>query len=107
MTSRASRKKQTNTVFNPQLVGEGERVPCVIIDPGHGGEDGGAVGADGILEKHLNLSVSENVRDIFTLFGIPVQMTREEAVALPLSVTVTDSAELSPSPRESTIRSSV
>lgn len=57
-------------------VGEGEPVPAVIIDPGHGGEDGGAVGADGTLEKNLNLAVSENVRDIFTLFGIPVEMTR-------------------------------
>lgn len=60
------------------VVGEGEPSPCVIIDPGHGGEDGGAVGADGTLEKHLNLAVSENLRDIFTLFGIPAAMTREE-----------------------------
>lgn len=59
-------------------VGEGEPSPAVIIDPGHGGEDGGAVGADGTLEKHLNLAVSENIRDIFTLFGIPAAMTREE-----------------------------
>ncbi len=60
------------------VVGESESSPAVIIDPGHGGEDGGAVGADGTLEKHLNLAVSENVRDIFALFGIPVAMTREE-----------------------------
>jgi len=59
-------------------VEEGKPCPTVIIDPGHGGEDGGAVAPDGTLEKHLNLAVSENVRDIFTLFGISVQMTREE-----------------------------
>jgi N-acetylmuramoyl-L-alanine amidase len=76
--SRSVRYFSSLAAEDAAAVGEGERVPCVIIDPGHGGEDGGAVGADGTLEKHLNLSVSENVRDIFTLFGIPVQMTREE-----------------------------
>ena len=27
----------------------------VVIDPGHGGEDGGAVSADGVEESHINL----------------------------------------------------
>lgn len=53
-----------------------EEVPDVIIDPGHGGEDGGAVGVDGTFEKGLNLMISENVRDIFGLFGIRADMTR-------------------------------
>ena len=30
----------------------------VIIDAGHGGEDGGAVGDDGTLEKDLNLDIA-------------------------------------------------
>ncbi|MBE6598825.1 MAG: cell wall hydrolase [Ruminococcaceae bacterium] len=58
-------------------VAESEQAPIVIIDPGHGGEDGGAVGADGTLEKGLNLMISENIRDIFSLFGITAEMTRE------------------------------
>lgn len=50
--------------------------PAVIIDPGHGGEDGGASGADGTLEKELNLIISQNIHDILELFGVPAEMTR-------------------------------
>lgn len=31
--------------------------PTIILDAGHGGEDGGAVGVDGIIEKDINLSI--------------------------------------------------
>ena len=37
------------------LIGE---KPVFVIDPGHGGEDGGAVGADGVRESEINLAVS-------------------------------------------------
>ena len=30
----------------------------VVVDPGHGGEDGGASSADGALESHINLAVA-------------------------------------------------
>jgi N-acetylmuramoyl-L-alanine amidase len=33
--------------------------PVIIIDAGHGGFDGGAVGTDGIEEKTINLSISK------------------------------------------------
>ena len=36
----------------------GEKAPVIVIDPGHGGEDGGASSEDGLLEKDLNLEVS-------------------------------------------------
>ena len=48
----------------------------VIIDPGHGGTDGGAVG-NGIVEKDLTLLISEVMYDEFKRLGIPVYMTRE------------------------------
>ena len=48
----------------------------VIIDPGHGGTDGGAVG-NGIIEKDLTLLISEVMYDEFKRLGIPVYMTRE------------------------------
>ena len=39
-----------------------EEVPteqiCVLIDPGHGAEDGGAVSDDGVVEKGINLAIS-------------------------------------------------
>ncbi len=43
----------------------------VILDAGHGGEDGGAVAADGTMEKDLNLAISNAIAGYFELFGIP------------------------------------
>lgn len=50
----------------------------VLIDPGHGGEDGGAVGINGTLEKDLNLALSKNLREILTFSGYQTIMTRYE-----------------------------
>lgn len=53
----------------------------LIIDPGHGGEDGGAI-ANGVVEKDLNLEISKKLRDFFFLTGINTHMTRTEDVLL-------------------------
>ncbi|MBQ3527116.1 MAG: N-acetylmuramoyl-L-alanine amidase [Clostridia bacterium] len=55
---------------------------AVVIDPGHGGEDGGCIGGDGTLEKELNLSVAKKVYDILTFAGIKCEMTRKDDVML-------------------------
>lgn len=55
---------------------ESEKI--LLIDPGHGGIDGGAVSINGIVEKHINLSISLKVRDKLTTLGYRVLMTREE-----------------------------
>ena len=49
--------------------------PLLVIDPGHGGEDGGASVA-GILEKDVNLAVSMKAGDLCAVLGIPVLFTR-------------------------------
>lgn len=49
----------------------------VIIDPGHGGIDGGAVAKDGTVEKDINLAVSFKLKMILVLLGYNVVMTRE------------------------------
>lgn len=51
---------------------------CVVIDAGHGGIDGGAVGVDGSLEKDINLAVAKRLRELLELTGIECVMTREE-----------------------------
>lgn len=48
----------------------------VIIDPGHGGADGGAEGLADMSEKYYNLDISLRLRDIFLLAGYEVVMTR-------------------------------
>lgn len=54
----------------------------IIIDPGHGGFDGGAVGAGGTVEKNVNLAVSLKLRDMLTDAGFEVVMTRDSDRAL-------------------------
>lgn len=50
----------------------------IVLDPGHGGEDGGCVSEGGILEKDLNLIVGEKIRGILSASGYDVLMTRSE-----------------------------
>lgn len=57
-------------------------VKTVIIDPGHGGVDGGAVSADGIVEKEINLSISMKLKSLCELAGINVIMTRESDISI-------------------------
>lgn len=57
-------------------------IPTVIIDAGHGGEDGGAVGKNGVYEKELNLLIAADLRDMLSAEGINVVMTRETDVLL-------------------------
>ena len=54
----------------------------VVLDAGHGGEDGGAVSASGLYEKDLNLAVATLVRELLESNGIRVVMTRETDVLL-------------------------
>lgn len=49
----------------------------IIIDAGHGGEDGGTQSKNGILEKDINLSISEKVYSYLTSLGINAVMVRE------------------------------
>lgn len=50
----------------------------IIIDAGHGGEDGGAVGINNVLEKDLNLELSLLLADLFKSAGYNVIMTRTD-----------------------------
>lgn len=53
----------------------------VVIDPGHGGVDSGAVGND-LLEKEYNLLISKYMYDRFRELGVPVYLTRDNDVTL-------------------------
>ncbi len=50
----------------------------VIIDAGHGGEDGGASSANGLVEKDVNLEIAQILRDMLEANGVDVIMTRED-----------------------------
>lgn len=54
----------------------------ILIDPGHGGYDGGAEGKSGIKEKDINLIISLKLRNKLKAEGYEVVMTREEDKSL-------------------------
>lgn len=55
-----------------------EKTPVqIVIDPGHGGEDGGASVGD-VLEKNLNLDVALCLSDLYAVFGYDVKLTRTD-----------------------------
>lgn len=56
--------------------------PTVIIDPGHGGFDGGALTNDGFPEKDINLAVSLYLKKILDLWGYNTVITRESDISL-------------------------
>jgi N-acetylmuramoyl-L-alanine amidase len=79
----------TTPCGNETVVREGTPVgkTTVVIDPGHGGEvDTGAVGANGLIEKDLNLDVAEAVQADLIVRGIPVLLTRTADYATRLGV---------------------
>lgn len=59
-----------------------EKKTVILLDPGHGGMDGGAVGFGGIPEKDLNLDLAKKLAEKLTSAGYAVRMTREEDLLL-------------------------
>ena len=59
-----------------------ERITTVILDAGHGGEDGGASAASGLVEKDVNLKIVFLLRDLLEANGIRVILTRDSDVLL-------------------------
>ena len=54
----------------------------IVIDAGHGGEDGGAVSKDGVMEKNINLSIAMQLSELLKAEGYEVTLTRTEDVSL-------------------------
>lgn len=57
----------------------------VMIDPGHGGKDPGAIGRTGLREKDVVLDIARKIREKLSRSGeFDVRMTRDEDVFIPL-----------------------
>ena len=72
---------------------EGVRGHTIVIDPGHGGSDTGAVGVDGLREKDITLLVAKRVQELLVASGAHVVMTREDDRDV-YGVNATDAQEL-------------
>ncbi|MBR6790282.1 MAG: N-acetylmuramoyl-L-alanine amidase [Oscillospiraceae bacterium] len=73
----AGRLRETMAVSSPAAAR-----PVIVIDPGHGGMDGGAIGDGGVVEKDINLAIALQLRDLLRLSGYEVIMTRESDVSI-------------------------
>lgn len=54
----------------------------ILLDPGHGGIDGGAVSKNGTVEKDINLSIGKKLKVNLEKKGYKVIMTREDDIGL-------------------------
>ena len=54
----------------------------IIIDPGHGGEDGGATSCTGIVESVYNLDISLRLNDLFHLLGYETKIIRTTDISV-------------------------
>lgn len=55
---------------------------CIVIDAGHGGEDGGAISCTGRPESAYNLEIALRLRDLMHLLGYKTQMIRTTDTAV-------------------------
>lgn len=78
--SLASLGSRTVTVISQSL--PPVRPHCFIIDPGHGGVDGGATSCTGKLESAFNLEISLRLRDLLTFLGYDTKMIRTEDISV-------------------------
>ncbi len=68
----------------PRKPVKGEK-PLIIIDPGHGGVDPGAIGANGVFEKHVTLAIAKELKKQLEASGrYRVKMTRDRDIYLKL-----------------------
>lgn len=60
------------------------RIKKIVLDPGHGGSDPGAIGPNGLQEKDVVLSVGLKLKNLLESRGVTVVMTRTTDVYLTL-----------------------
>ena len=59
-----------------------DSIPLIIIDPGHGGEDGGAISCTGVSESKLNLEISLRLNDLLNLLGYDTCLIRDSDISI-------------------------
>lgn len=73
--------KISNKIF-AEINNNSNNNKTIIIDAGHGGEDGGAVGINNTIEKNINLAISLQLRDYLLPLGYNIIMTRDKDQAI-------------------------
>ena len=67
-----------NSTFSPaRSAGE-----TVVIDAGHGGEDGGAISVSGAVESQINLAIALRLDQVLGLYGVNTVLLRNSDISL-------------------------
>lgn len=66
----------------PTFLSHGDNDYTVVLDPGHGGIDGGAQSAEGLVEGDVTIRIARRVEELLRLSGVDVVLTRQEGEAL-------------------------
>ncbi len=76
---------QSDNIKKIQKLREKWNIDTIVIDPGHGGKDPGAIGVNNIQEKAITLSISKQLgKMIERNLGMKVIYTRQEDIFVPL-----------------------
>ncbi len=68
----------------PKVKKSSYRIRTIMLDPGHGGKDSGALGAQGLKEKNIVLKVGLRLKQLLRDKGFQVLLTRKNDIFLPL-----------------------
>jgi N-acetylmuramoyl-L-alanine amidase len=84
-TAYASQKEQQLVKTTPRSIVKPGKIRRIVVDPGHGGKDPGAVGLNGLQEKDVVLSIGHLLaKKLKEELGIDAVMTRESDVFIEL-----------------------
>ncbi|MDQ3198224.1 MAG: N-acetylmuramoyl-L-alanine amidase [Verrucomicrobiota bacterium] len=85
LVSRVDLAKTLEPQLRPQMIPNLGQFKTVILDPGHGGHDKGAISAYG-YEKDFALDVARNIKPLLEAKGFTVKMTRDSDIFVPLEL---------------------
>jgi N-acetylmuramoyl-L-alanine amidase len=85
VVSRIDLAKTLEPQLRPNMIQNLDRVQTIVLDPGHGGFDKGAISSYG-YEKDYALDLARQLRPLLQAKGFRVLMTRESDVFVPLEV---------------------
>jgi N-acetylmuramoyl-L-alanine amidase len=86
IASLRTKEKISNDILS-ELAREREKwkIDVIVIDPGHGGQDPGAIGRSGLCEKNITLAIAKGVREeLERQLDVKVIMTRNDDRFIPL-----------------------
>ena len=83
--ARGDEIKTVNSLFQQHTVLKGKQIKTVVLDPGHGGDDSGAIGHRRVYEKKVVLDIARRVKRKLKSSSIRVLLTRDWDIYLELS----------------------